>query len=76
VKIATIALDAGFGDLSYFNRTFRRRFGVAPSELRAAADTTVPGPALASALASGPAGSACDSIEPAVASRIRTRGQG
>jgi AraC-like DNA-binding protein len=41
VKIATIALDAGFGDLSYFNRTFRRRFGVAPSELRAAADPAV-----------------------------------
>lgn len=35
VKISTIALDAGFGDLSYFNRTFRRRYGVAPSELRA-----------------------------------------
>jgi AraC-like DNA-binding protein len=36
VKISSIALDAGFGDLSYFNRTFRRRYGVAPSELRAA----------------------------------------
>ena len=36
-KISTIALDAGFGDLSYFNRVFRRHYGVAPSELRAAA---------------------------------------
>jgi AraC-like DNA-binding protein len=36
VKISTIALDAGLSDLSYFNRRFRRRYGVAPSELRAA----------------------------------------
>jgi AraC-like DNA-binding protein len=35
VKISTIALDTGFGDLSYFNRAFRRRYGVTPSELRA-----------------------------------------
>ena len=35
LKVCTIAFDAGFGDLSYFNRTFRRRYGVAPSELRA-----------------------------------------
>ncbi|MCF4166584.1 helix-turn-helix domain-containing protein [Zavarzinia compransoris] len=33
--ISAIAYDVGFGDLSYFNRTFRRRFGVAPSRLRA-----------------------------------------
>jgi AraC-like DNA-binding protein len=33
-KISTIALDAGFGDLSYFNRTFRTRFGMTPSEWR------------------------------------------
>jgi AraC-like DNA-binding protein len=36
-KISTISLDAGFADLSNFNRAFRRRYGVAPSELRAAA---------------------------------------
>jgi AraC-like DNA-binding protein len=36
-KVSTIALDIGFGDLSYFNRAFRRRFGATPSELRAAA---------------------------------------
>jgi AraC-like DNA-binding protein len=35
-KIATIALDAGFGDLSYFNRSFRKRFGMTPSEWRVA----------------------------------------
>jgi AraC-like DNA-binding protein len=33
-KISAIAYDAGFGDLSYFNRAFRKRFGVTPSELR------------------------------------------
>jgi AraC-like DNA-binding protein len=36
-KISAIAYDAGFSDLSYFNRTFRRRYGATPSELRAAA---------------------------------------
>ena len=35
-KISSIALDTGFGDLSYFNRAFRRHYGVVPSELRAA----------------------------------------
>jgi AraC-like DNA-binding protein len=34
--IASIAFAAGFGDLSYFNRTFRRRFGATPSDVRAA----------------------------------------
>jgi AraC-like DNA-binding protein len=33
-KISTIAYDAGFRDLSYFNRSFRRRFGMTPSEWR------------------------------------------
>lgn len=33
-KISAIASDAGFGDLSYFNRVFRRRFSTTPSELR------------------------------------------
>jgi AraC-like DNA-binding protein len=32
--IGAIALDAGFSDLSYFNRTFRRRFGETPSDVR------------------------------------------
>jgi len=35
--IAAVAFDAGFGDLSYFNRNFRRRYGMTPSEARAAA---------------------------------------
>jgi uncharacterized membrane protein YkvA (DUF1232 family)/AraC-like DNA-binding protein len=34
LKINTVAFASGFGDLSYFNRTFRRRFGMTPSELR------------------------------------------
>ena len=36
-KVSTIALDTGFGDLSYFNRVFRRRYGMTPSEARAGA---------------------------------------
>ena len=34
--IGEIGLAAGFGDLSYFNRTFRRRYGDTPSGVRAA----------------------------------------
>jgi len=34
-KIAAVAYDCGFGDLSYFNRVFRRHYGVAPSDMRA-----------------------------------------
>jgi AraC-like DNA-binding protein len=34
MTISTIAFSVGFGDLSYFNRSFRRRFGATPSELR------------------------------------------
>jgi AraC-like DNA-binding protein len=33
--ISAIAFDVGFGDLSYFNRTFRCRFGCTPSDVRA-----------------------------------------
>jgi AraC-like DNA-binding protein len=33
--ISTIAYEAGFGDLSTFNREFRRRFGATPSDVRA-----------------------------------------
>lgn len=32
--VSSVAHDTGFGDLSYFNRTFRRRYQVTPSELR------------------------------------------
>src|SRR5262245_17646413 len=34
MTITDIALSAGFGDLSYFDRTFRRRFGATPSDVR------------------------------------------
>jgi AraC-like DNA-binding protein len=33
-KIVEIAYDCGFGDVSHFNRCFRRRFGAAPSKFR------------------------------------------
>jgi AraC-like DNA-binding protein len=36
-KISAVALDCGFGDVSYFNRMFRRRYGTAPSDVRAQA---------------------------------------
>jgi AraC-like DNA-binding protein len=32
--ISTIAYDVGFGDLSYFNRKFRRLYGFTPREVR------------------------------------------
>ena len=36
-KIAAVAAEAGFADLSYFNRAFRRRFGATPSNIRESA---------------------------------------
>jgi AraC-like DNA-binding protein len=36
-KIINVAYDCGFGDLSWFSRAFRRRYGMAPSDLRAQA---------------------------------------
>jgi AraC-like DNA-binding protein len=32
--IGVVAYECGFGDLSYFNRVFRRHFGMTPSEAR------------------------------------------
>jgi AraC-like DNA-binding protein len=32
--ISEIAFDVGFADLSHFNRAFRRRYGMTPSEVR------------------------------------------
>ena len=37
VRIADIALQSGFSDVSYFNRLFRSRFGETPSDVRAEA---------------------------------------
>lgn len=34
--ICSIAFDSGFGDLSYFNHAFRRRYGATPSDVRGA----------------------------------------
>jgi AraC-like DNA-binding protein len=33
-KVSAVAFECGFGDLSYFNRAFRRRFGETPSDVR------------------------------------------
>jgi len=33
-KVIAIALEAGFGDLTYFNRIFKKRLGCSPSEYR------------------------------------------
>ncbi len=35
--ISTIVFESGFGDLSHFNRAFRGRYGMTPSDVRAAA---------------------------------------
>jgi AraC-like DNA-binding protein len=35
--ISAIAFEVGFGNLSYFNRVFRRRFGATPSDTRTSA---------------------------------------
>lgn len=32
--VGSIAYDAGFGDLSYFNRSFKRRYGATPRDVR------------------------------------------
>jgi len=40
-SITAIALEAGFSDLSYFNRRFKRRYLMTPSDMRAQA---TPGP--------------------------------
>lgn len=34
LSISAIAFECGFGDLSYFNRTFRLRYGRTPSDVR------------------------------------------
>jgi len=39
-SVTSVAFDSGFGDPSYFNRSFRRRYGESPSGVRGAARTT------------------------------------
>jgi AraC-like DNA-binding protein len=41
-NISSVAFDVGFGDLSYFNRAFRRRYEATPSEIRHLAITSDP----------------------------------
>jgi AraC-like DNA-binding protein len=36
-RVSAIAYDVGFGDLSYFNRCFRRLYGATPQDIREAA---------------------------------------
>ena len=36
--MGAIAAEAGFTNLSYFNRAFRRRYNMTPSDMRKAAD--------------------------------------
>jgi AraC-like DNA-binding protein len=40
--IGSVAFDVGFGDLSHFNRAFRRRYGATPSEIRQSAERSSP----------------------------------
>ena len=40
LNIAQVAHESGFGDVSYFNRAFRRHFGGTPSDFREAARRT------------------------------------
>ncbi|MGO4284885.1 helix-turn-helix transcriptional regulator [Bosea sp. TAB14] len=43
LSISGVAFEVGFGDLSYFNRSFRKRFGCSPSQAKAgAAQSEVP----------------------------------
>ena len=44
LTISGIAFEVGFGDLSTFNREFRRRFGMTPSDVRAAGQGPGPRP--------------------------------
>lgn len=41
-KIATIALDHGFGNASSFSRSFKQRYGIGPRECRASAAIKTP----------------------------------
>ena len=41
-NISSVAFDVGFGDLSYFNRAFRRHYAATPTEIRQSAMKTDP----------------------------------
>ena len=41
-NISSVAFDVGFGDLSYFNRAFRQRYGGTPTDIRRSAMSTDP----------------------------------
>jgi AraC-like DNA-binding protein len=41
-NVSSVAFDVGFGDLSYFNRTFRRRYAATPTDIRQLAMRTDP----------------------------------
>lgn len=41
-KISTIAYEAGFAELSYFNRSFRRQFGLTPGDVRRLGEVSEP----------------------------------
>jgi AraC-like DNA-binding protein len=43
-SVAWIAFETGFGDLSYFNRTFKRLYGATPSEMRSSTSSNDIGP--------------------------------
>jgi AraC-like DNA-binding protein len=43
-NISSVAFDVGFGDLSYFNRAFRRRYAATPTEIRRSAIWPDPSP--------------------------------
>jgi len=34
MKVSDIAYACGFGEVSYFNQAFRRRFGASPTQFR------------------------------------------
>jgi AraC-like DNA-binding protein len=40
-NISSVAFDVGFGDLSYFNRTFRQRYAATPTEIRQSANRAI-----------------------------------
>lgn len=52
-SVLSVALDSGFRNVSYFSRTFRRRFGLSPGKYREqfraeASDSPAPSPSLTS----------------------------